>query len=111
MFETLNILLQRDAPQAARPWALTLGGTQNQEFHTRMKYSNKTVAELCRALGAVVNTNAELDNLFLEFGLSYNQFGGGIQPHSNALVSTLCQQSDADDALTRVVEYVLERHY
>ena len=49
-----------------------------------MKYSNKTIAELCRALAAVVNTNAELANLFLEFGLSYNQFGGGIQPHSNA---------------------------
>ena len=56
-----------------------------------MKYSNKTVAELCRVLGAVVNTNAERNNLFLEFGLSYNQFAGGIQPHSNALVSTLCQ--------------------
>jgi len=76
-----------------------------------MKYSNKTIAELYRALWAVVNTNAELDNLFLEFGLSYNQFDGGIQPHSSALVSTLCERSDADDALTRVVEYVLERYY
>jgi hypothetical protein len=75
-----------------------------------MKYSNKTIAELCRALGAIVNTNAELELLFLEFGLSYDQFGGGIQPHSNALINTLSQRSDADDALTRVVRYVLERH-
>jgi hypothetical protein len=76
-----------------------------------MKYSDQTIAELRRALAAVVSTNAELDNLFLEFGLSYDQFGGGIQRHSNALVSTLCERPDADDALTRVVEYVLEHDY
>ena len=75
-----------------------------------MKYSNKTIAELSRALGAVISTNAELESLFMEFGLSYNQVGGGIHPHSNALVSALSQQSEADDALTRVVEYVLQRH-
>ena len=76
-----------------------------------MKYSNKTIAELCRALGAIVKTNAELKLLFLEFGLSYDQFGGGIQPHSNALVSTLSERSDADDAVARVMEYDLERSY
>ncbi len=74
-----------------------------------MKYSNKTIAELCRALGAVVSTHAELELLFLELGLSYDQFGGGLQPRSNALVYTLWQQSNADEALTRVVEYVLGR--
>jgi hypothetical protein len=58
-----------------------------------------------------VRTHAELDNLFLEFDLSYDQFGGGIQPHANGLVSTLCERPDADDALTRVVEYVLEHGY
>lgn len=76
-----------------------------------MKYSNKTMAELCRSLGDIVNSRAELELLFLEFGLSYDQFGGGLQPHSNALVSTLRQQPDADDTLARVVEYTLERHY
>jgi hypothetical protein len=76
-----------------------------------MKYSNKTIAELCRALGTVVNEHAELELLFLEFGLSYDQFGGGLRPRSNALVSTLGQRPDADDALARVVEYTLERHY
>lgn len=75
-----------------------------------MKYSNRTIAELCRALGAVISTNAELESLFMEFGLSYNQVDGGIQPHSNALVRALSQQSEADDALTRVVEYILQHH-
>jgi hypothetical protein len=37
-----------------------------------MKYSNKTIVELCRALGTVVNEHAELELLFLEFGLSYD---------------------------------------
>src|SRR5262245_32912295 len=76
-----------------------------------MKYSNKTIAELCRSLGDVVNSHAELELLFFEFGLSYDQFGGGLQPRSNAPVSTLCQRPDADDALARVVEHTLERHY
>lgn len=76
-----------------------------------MKYSDKTIAELCRALWAVIKTHAELELLFLELGLSYSQFGGGLQPRSNALVYTLRQQSNADDALTRVVEYVLERSH
>jgi hypothetical protein len=76
-----------------------------------MKYSNKTIAELCRTLGAVVHTHAELELLFLELGLPYDQFGGGIQPRSNALVRTLWEQSDADDALTRVVQYALERSH
>ena len=76
-----------------------------------MKFSNATIAELCRALTVVIRTNAELENLYLEFGIPYNQIGGGIQPHSNALVSTLGQRRGADDALTRVVEYVLERDF
>ncbi len=76
-----------------------------------MKYSNKTIAELCRALGAAVKEHVELDLLSLEFGLSPNQFSGGLRPRSKALVDTLSQQSNADDALTRVVEYVLEREH
>jgi hypothetical protein len=76
-----------------------------------MKYSNKTIAELCRALWAVVNTHAELELLFLELGFPYNQFSGGLQPRSKDLVYTLWQQSNADEALTRVVEYVLERSH
>jgi len=73
-------------------------------------YSNKTLAELCRALGAAVGANSELEILFLEFGISYGEFSGGIQPHANALVRTLRDREDnSSAALTRVVEYVLER--
>ena len=75
-----------------------------------MKYSDKIIAELCRALGSVVNEHADLELLFLEHGLSYDQFGGGIRPRSNALISALRQTSNADEALTSVVKFVLERH-
>lgn len=73
-----------------------------------MPYSNKTIAELCRAPTSAVNTNAELELLFIEFGLSYSQFAGGIEPHSNALVRTLREQENHNAALTRIVEYVIE---
>lgn len=76
-----------------------------------MKFSNQTLAELRRLLETVVQSYAEMENLFLEFGLAYDQFSGGIQVRSNVLVSTLCEQPDADTALTRVVEYVLGHDY
>jgi len=74
-----------------------------------VKYSDKTIAELCRALGAAVMDHAELELLFLEHGLRYSEFGGGLRPRSNALVMTLRDRDDGDTALVRLVEYVLQR--
>lgn len=73
-----------------------------------MKYSDKTIAELCRALGAAVSTHSELERLFLEYGLRYDQFEGGLHPRSNALVTALRKRDDGD-SLTRLLKYVLER--
>jgi len=75
-----------------------------------MKYSNTTIVELCRALGAVVESRRDLVLLFREFELSYDQFEGGIKPHADDLVDILCRRPDADNALTRVVEYVILGH-
>lgn len=74
-----------------------------------IRFSNRTIAQLCRALSAVVRTHAELERLFLEYDLSYGDFTGGIDPRCNALVNILRQRSDADNALTTLIEYVLER--
>ena len=75
-----------------------------------MKYSDKTIAELCRALGAAVSTHAEMDLLFLELGLSGHNCSGGVRPRSNALVSAARQLNppDAEKALTALIKYVLE---
>jgi hypothetical protein len=75
-----------------------------------MKYSDKTIAELCRFLGAAVSTHAEMDLLFLEHGLSVHNSSGGLQPRSNALVSAARQLDlpDAEKILTALIEYVLE---
>ena len=73
-----------------------------------MKYSDKTTAELCRALGAVVRTHSDLEQLFIEHGLRYDEFEGGLNSRSNALVMALRQRNNGD-ALTRLLEYVLER--
>jgi hypothetical protein len=75
-----------------------------------MKYSDKTVAELCRVLSAAVPTHAEMERVFLEHGLSYNQFQGGLDQRSNALVMALRNRDDGGVALTRLMEYVLERN-
>ena len=74
-----------------------------------MSYSNKTIAELCRALAAAVISRAELDLVFLENNLPSDQIGEGLQPRSNALVNALLNREDTEAALTRLVEYVLER--
>jgi len=58
---------------------------------------------------ATVNTHAELDLVFLENNLQSDQFGGGLQPRSNALVMALRSRDDGGAALTQLVEYVLER--
>ena len=73
-----------------------------------MKYSDKTIAELCRELGAAVRTHSELELLFLEHGLQYDQFGGGLRSRSNALVMALHGRDDGS-ALTQLLEYVLKR--
>jgi hypothetical protein len=74
-----------------------------------MKYSNKTLAELCRALSDAVSTHAEMERVFLQHGLSYDQFSGGLGPRCNALVMKLRQLDDGDAALTYLIEYVLGR--
>ncbi len=74
-----------------------------------MKYSDKTVAELCRALGAVIPDHAELELVFLEHGLPCDQFGGGIRPRVNGLVMTLRSRDGGDASLTQLIEYVLQR--
>lgn len=75
-----------------------------------MKYSDKTIAELCRALGAAVSTHVKMDLLFLEHGLSVHNPGGGLQLRSNALVSA-ARQLDlpaAEKIMTALIEYVLK---
>ncbi len=74
-----------------------------------MKYSDKTLSELCRALGAVIPDHAELELVFLEHGLPYDQFSGGIRPRVNGLVMTLRGRDDGNASLTRLIEYVLRR--
>jgi len=74
-----------------------------------VKYSDKTVAELCRALGAVIPDHAELELVFLEHGLPYDQFGRGIRPRVNSLVMTLSSRDGGDATLTQLIEYVLQR--
>jgi len=74
-------------------------------------YSNKTIAELCRTLGAAVSTHAEMDSLLLEHGLSEHDRGGGLRPRSNALVNAALRLDppNAEIILTALIEYVLER--
>jgi len=74
-----------------------------------MKYSDKTTAELCRGLAAAVSTHAEMERVFLEHGLSYCQFGGGLEGRANALVMVLRQRDDGSASFTQLVEYVLAR--
>lgn len=76
-----------------------------------MAYSNQTVAQLCRVLGTVVNTHAEMELLFLEHELSYSDVIGGLRPRANALVMAVRQRpaTEAEQGLTRLIEYVLER--
>ena len=75
-----------------------------------MKYSNKTIAELCRVLGDAVSTHAEMDLLSLEHGLSAHNLSGGLQPRSNALVNAARQLDlpEAERILTALIEYVLK---
>jgi hypothetical protein len=77
--------------------------------HSSMKYSDKTVAELCRALGAVIRDHFELELVFLEHGVPYDQFGGGIRPRVNGLVMLLRSCDDGDARLTQLIEYALLR--
>lgn len=74
-----------------------------------MKYSNKTIAELCRALHEIIPDHAELQLVFLEHGLDYEQFAGGIRPRVNELVMTLHSRDDGGASLTELIEYVLRR--
>lgn len=94
-------------PEQQEPADAPFPGNLHKALSTR--FSNKTIAQLCRALSAVVRTHAQLERLFLEHDLSYGDFIGGIDPRCNALVTGLRQRSDADDALTTLIEYVLER--
>lgn len=75
-----------------------------------MSFSNKTIAELCRALGAVVKSHAEMDLLFLEQDLSSQDCAGGLQPRSNALVNAArrLDSPDEDRVLTALAQYALE---
>jgi hypothetical protein len=72
-----------------------------------MKYSDKTVVELCRALGALIPDHTELELVFLEHGVPYDQFSGGIRPRVMGLVMLLRSRDDGDARLTQLIEYVL----
>lgn len=96
-------------PLLADQQAQQLPHSENLRKVLSLRFNNKTIAQLCRALGAVVGTHAELQRLFLEYNLFYSDFTGGIDPRCNALVTSLTQRSDADNAITTLIEYVLER--
>ncbi len=82
---------------------------ENPHTTSCTRFSNRTLAQLCWALSAVVRGNAELERFFIEYGLSYSDFSGGIDAHCNVLVTSLSRRPDADDAITRLIEYALER--
>jgi len=76
-----------------------------------VRFSNKTIAELCRALGNVVNSHAEMDLLFLEHDLSSQDCAGGLQARLMALVNAARRlDRPADErVLTALAQYALER--
>jgi hypothetical protein len=76
-----------------------------------LRFGNKTLAELSRSLAAAVQTNAEMDNLYLEHSIDDRGISGGIEPHSNALVRAVAQLDSPNNerVVAELIRYVLEK--